>query len=57
MKEKTRGKINIIIKNYEKGEFVRISNHVQFLKNTYYIIYNPPTGLQKGIKKDGISRE
>ena len=35
--------------NYEKGEYVRIFNHLHFLKNTDYIIYNLLTLLQKGI--------
>ena len=51
--EKTRNKIKRTIDNYEKGLIVRISNHTQHLKNSDYIIYKPPTGLQKGIKKYG----
>ena len=32
-------------RKYEKGECVGLSNHVQFLKNTDYLIYNTSTGL------------
>ena len=45
-------KIKRIIDNYEKGQIVRITNHIQHLKNTDYIIYKPPTILQKGINKE-----
>ena len=31
---------------------IRITNHIQHLKNSDYIIYKPPTGLQKGINKE-----
>ena len=48
----TRNKIKITIDNYEKGQIVRITNHIQHLKNSDYIIYKPPTGLQKGINKE-----
>ena len=49
--EKTRNKIKRTIDNYEKVQIVRITNHIQHLKNSDYIIYKPPTGLQKGIIK------
>ena len=51
--EKTRNKIKRTIDNYEKVQIVRIINHIQHLKNSDYIIYKPPTVLQKGIKKYG----
>ena len=50
--EKTRNKLKRTIVNYEKGQIVRITNHIQHLKNSDYIIYKPPTGLQKGINKE-----
>ena len=50
--EKTRNKIKRTIDNYEKGQIVRITNHIQHLKNSDYIIYKPPTRLQKGINKE-----
>ena len=50
--EKTRNKIKSTIDNYVKGQIVRITNHIQHLKNSDYIIYKPPTGLQKGINKE-----
>ena len=50
--EKTRNRIKRTIDNYEKGQIVRITNHIQHLKNSDYIIYKPPTGLQKGINKE-----
>ena len=52
--EKTRNKIKRTIDNYEKGQIVRIINHIQHLKNSDYIIYKQPTGLQKGINKEEL---
>ena len=49
--KKTRNKIKII-DNYEKGQIVRITNKIQHLKNSDYIIYKPPIGLQKDINKE-----
>ena len=54
--EKTRRKIKTIIKNYEKGECVRVSNHVQFLKNTDYIIYILQQSFKKESRKMGNQR-
>ena len=50
--EKTRNKIKRTIDNYEKGQIARITNHIQHLTNSDYIIYKPPTVLQKGINKE-----
>ena len=50
--EKTRNKIKRTIDNYEKGKIVRITNHIQHLKKSDYIIYKPSTRLQKGINKE-----
>ena len=50
--EKTRNKIKRTIDNNEKRQIVRIINHIQHLKNSDYIIYKPPIGLQKGINKE-----
>ena len=50
--EKTRNKIKEQFFNYEKGQILRITNHIQHLKNSDYIIYKPPTGLQKGLNKE-----
>ena len=36
--EKTKNKIKRIIDNYEKGQIVKITNHIQHLKNSDYII-------------------
>ena len=33
----------------EKGQLVRISNHIQLLGNAEYIIYQPTRGLQKDL--------
>ena len=39
------------------GECVRVSNHISFyIYNTNYIIYNPPSGLQKESKKWEVKR-
>ena len=45
--EKIRQKILRTVENYEKGQLVRISNHIQLLGNTEYIVYQPPRGFQK----------
>ena len=37
------------IENNEKGQLVRISNHIQLLGNTEYIVYQPQRGLQKDL--------
>ena len=37
--EKTRNKIKRTMDNYEKAQNVRITNHIQHLKNSDYIIY------------------
>ena len=49
--EKIRQKIKRTVENYEKGQLVRISNHIQLLGNTEYIVCQPPRGLQKDLKK------
>ena len=54
--EKIRQKIKRTVKNYEKGQLARISNNIQFLGNTEYIVYQPPSGLQKDLKKREIGR-
>ena len=54
--EKTRDKIKTIIKNNEKGKCVRISNHVQFQKNTDYIIFILQQGFKKESRKVGSQR-
>ena len=38
--EKIRQKIKRTIENYEKGQLLTISNHIQLLGNTEYIVYN-----------------
>ena len=50
--EKVRQKIKRTVENYEKGQLVRISNHIQLLGNTEYIVYQHPRGLQKDLKKE-----
>ena len=50
--EKTRNIIKRTIDNYEKGQIVRITNHIQHLKNSDYVIYKSSTELQKGINKE-----
>ena len=50
--EKIRQKIKRTVENYEKGQLVRISNHIQLLGNTEYIVYQHPRGLQKDLKKE-----
>ena len=50
--EKTRNKMKRKIDNYEKGQIERITNHIQHLKKSDYIIYKPSTVLQKGIYKE-----
>ena len=47
--EKSRNKAKKISENFEIGELVRISNHTKVLKNSDYIVCNPPQGLRKGI--------
>ena len=50
--EKSRNKAKKISENFEIGELVRISNHTKVLKNSNYVVYNPPQGLRKGIIKE-----
>ena len=52
MTEKSRNRIKQTVENFEKGEVVRISIHIQIAKNSYYISFNPPVGLKKGIIKE-----
>ena len=47
--EKSRNKAKKISENFEIRELVLISNHTKVLKNSDYIVYNPPQGLKKCI--------
>ena len=51
MTEKSRNIIKQTVENFEKGEVVRKSTHIQIAKNNDYISFNPPVGLKKGIIK------
>ena len=48
--ERIRQKIKRTVNNYEKGQLVRISTHIQLLVNTEYIVYQLPIGLQIDLK-------
>ena len=52
MTVKSRGKSKVAIELFEKGKCVRISNHIKLLKDTDYIVYQPPLGFKKGIQKE-----
>ena len=48
---KKSDRIKRTIENNEKGQLVRISNHIQLLGNTEYIVYQPPRGLQNDLNR------
>ena len=47
----TRNKIKRTIENFQRGDIVRVSNHIQVIENTEYVMYKEQRGLKKGINK------
>ena len=48
----TRNKIKRTIENFQRGDIVRVSNHIQVIENTDYVMYKEQRGLKKGINKE-----
>ena len=52
MTDKSRNRIKQSVENFENGEIVRVSTHIQRPRNGDYICYAPPVGLKKDIQKE-----
>ena len=48
----TRNKIKRTIENFQRGDIVRVSNHIQAIENTDYVMYKEQRGLKKDINKE-----